>query len=104
MIPAGHNQSLRWLGNSSTNFRADLVSKHPLYASLGQTDEERQAAYRELFRYELEPGEIDKIRDATNGNFALGDSRFKQKINKILGRRVAPGQAGRPRKNSSRSR
>ncbi|NOX79913.1 MAG: hypothetical protein GXP57_02260 [Deltaproteobacteria bacterium] len=80
------------------------TNKHPLYTSLGQTDEERQAAYRELFRYELEPGEIDEIRETTNGSFALEDSRFKQKISKILGRRVTPGQAGRPRKNPSRSR
>ena len=33
-------------------------------------------AYRELFRYELDPGVVDAIRKATNGNFALGDPRF----------------------------
>jgi len=78
--------------------KSDLVSPHPLYISLGQTDEERQIAYRELFRYELEPGVIDEIREATNGNFALGTSRFKKEITAILGRRVTPGKAGRPRK------
>jgi len=77
-----------------------LVSPHSLYQALGRTAPERQDAYRELFRYELEPGEIDEIRKATNGNFALGNSRFKQEIGKMLGRRVTPGKAGRPRKKN----
>jgi len=61
-------------------------------------DEERQRAYRGLFRHELEKGEIDKIRKATNGNFALGSSRFTEEISEMLGRRVIPGKAGRPRR------
>jgi putative transposase len=77
---------------------SDLLSHHALYLSLGQTDAERQAVYRELFRYELEPEEIDKIRKATNGNYALGNKQFKEEISKIVGRRVTPGKAGRPRK------
>ena len=48
--------------------------------------------------HELEPGEVDKIRKATNGNFALGTIRFQEEIGRMLGRRVSPGQAGRPRK------
>ncbi len=61
--------------------------------------EERQQSYRQLFREELDPGEIDKMRKATNGNFSLGDNRFNTKISEMLGRRVTPGKAGRPRKN-----
>jgi putative transposase len=56
--------------------KSDLITPHVLYQNLGYDNEERQFAYRELFRHELEPGEIDKIRKATNGNFALGSSRF----------------------------
>jgi hypothetical protein len=37
----------------------DVVAYRVLYQSLGRTDEERQVAYRELFRHELESGEID---------------------------------------------
>ena len=77
-----------------------LLSRHPLYMSLGQTSDERQEAYRELFRYELGPGEIDEIRHATNGNYALGSERFKEEIFKALGRRVTPGKSGRPRKDA----
>jgi putative transposase len=54
--------------------------------------------FRELFRHELESGEIDKIRKATNGNFALGTDRFHEEVSKMIGRRVFPGKAGRPKK------
>ncbi len=53
----------------------------------------------ELFRYSLEPGLIDEIHRATNGNFVLGNERFKEEISMVLGKRVTPGKAGRPVKN-----
>ena len=77
---------------------SDLVTPHDLYLDLGRNETERHTAYRELFRQELEPGEIDKIRKATNGNFALGSRKFTEEISETLGRRVVPGKAGRPRK------
>ena len=80
---------------------SDLLNHHPVYLSLGQAGEERQAAYRELFRHELESGLIDQIRQATNGNFALGNQRFTEEIATMLGRRVTPGKAGRPCKKTT---
>lgn len=68
------------------------------YETLGTSVLERQTAYRELFRYELEPGQIDAVRAATNGNFVLGDARFQAQVANVLGKRVAPGVSGRPRK------
>lgn len=78
----------------------ELLTPHPLYLSLGHTDDARHTAYRELFRHELDPGMVDRIRSATNGNFALGNNRFSDEISRALGRRATPGQAGRPRKAS----
>lgn len=75
-----------------------LISPHPLYLALGADAADRQANYRELFRHELAPGVVDSIRQATNGNFALGDERFGEQIAQALGRRVQPGKPGRPRK------
>jgi putative transposase len=74
-----------------------LITHHVLYQALGQKEDERQSNYRELFRHELEPGEMEKTRKATNGNFAMGTNRFTEEISEILGRRVTPGQAGRPK-------
>ena len=39
---------------------------------------------------------VGQIRNATNGNFALGSERFQQEIETALGRRARRGQAGRP--------
>lgn len=77
-----------------------LITPHSLYMALGEGAESRQAAYRELFRYELDPGMVDEIRAATNGNYVLGSERFAEQIAQALGRRVKKGRAGRPRKRA----
>jgi putative transposase len=74
------------------------MTNHPLYTALDRDDEARQAAYRELFRHQLDPGVVDEIRAATNGNYALGSSQFQAQVAAALGRRVTPGKSGRPRK------
>ena len=96
-----HPAEYRW-----SSYRANaqgevnaLVQPHALYRSLGGSAVTRQAAYRELFRHELEPGLVDEIRRATNGNFALGCERFANAVAEMIGRRVRPGQSGRPRKS-----
>jgi putative transposase len=73
-----------------------LLKPHPLYRGLGRTVADRQAAYRELFRYQLDPGLVDELRAATNGNYALGNERFLRETAAALGRRVTRGKAGRP--------
>lgn len=78
-----------------------LIRPHSLYAALGLDAANRQAAYRELFRHELEPGLVDQIRRTTNGNFALGSERFAAEVAVALGRRVLPGKSGRPRKGAA---
>lgn len=75
-----------------------LIRPHRLYESLGLDATSRHAAYRELFRYELEPGLVDQIRRATNGNFVLGSERFAAEVAVVIGRRSLPGKSGRPRK------
>ena len=96
-----HPAEYRW-SSYRANAQGDndpLIVPHSLYTSLGIDPASRQDAYRELFRYELEPGLVDAIRKATNGNFALGDTRFGNQIEEMIGRRAQPGRSGRPRKN-----
>jgi putative transposase len=52
-----------------------------------------------LFQAHQEPELIDAIRQATNGNYVLGDSRFSAAVEAMLRRRVTPGKAGRPVKD-----
>ena len=65
---------------------------------LGTLEEDRRLAYRELLRSDLEPEMVDRIRKATNGNYALGSERFAEEVALMLARRVTPGRSGRPRK------
>jgi putative transposase len=95
-----HPSDYRWSSyRANAQGEADaLVTPHALFVSLGSSDETRKAAYRALFRYALEPGQIDEIRRATNGNFVLGNGLFAAEVASVLGRRAIPGKGGRPRK------
>lgn len=76
---------------------SELIKPHVNYEQLGLNQETRQDAYRELFRYQLDPKLVDEIRQSTNGNYVLGDTRFVEQIAEALGVRVSRGKAGRPR-------
>ena len=97
-----HPAEYRWSSyRSNAQGEANsLLTPHPLYRSLGSDGDARQANYRELFRFELDPGLVDEIRQATNGNFALGNSLFIDQIEQALGRRAARGKPGRPFKQA----
>ena len=96
----GHPGEYRWSSYQANGQGEDnlLIRSHALYQALGLDAASRQTAYRELFRHELEPGMVNEIRRATNGNFVLGSARFAAEVAVALGRRVLPGKSGRPRK------
>lgn len=101
-----HPGEYRWSSYPSNGqgVKADLLTPHAIYEGLGQPEEERQRTYRQLFRHQLDPGIIDEIRTTTNGNFAIGNDRFKAQIAETLGRRVAPGTPGRPPKKQQHAK
>ena len=61
--------------------------------ALGRDEKERQVAYRELFRAELDKAAIDDIRPALTQNQPLGNSRFYAKIETMTGVRRETGRA-----------
>ncbi len=69
---------------------------HETYKRLGSNEEDRRLAYRELLRSDLEPEMVDRIRKATNGNYALGSERFAEEVALMLARRVTPGNRAGP--------
>lgn len=73
------------------------LTPHPLYLAIGRGDTERQAAYRDLFRAQLDNKAIDDIRLALNQNQPLGNSRFYAKIEATTGQRREAKLRGRPR-------
>ena len=72
-----------------------LVSPHEEYRRLGQDPRDRREAYRALFKVHLDEALVERIREATNGNYALGSQRFQAEIERALGRRATRGKAGR---------
>ena len=73
------------------------ITPHALYQALGQTDKRRQAAYRALFRAQMDGTAIDDIRLALNQNQPLGNTRFYARIEKATGVRREARHRGRPR-------
>ena len=78
-----------------------LLTAHPIYDQLGKTDEERQSAYRALFRGRMPERDLVAIREATNKAWALGDERFKAQIEAKTGRRSASLGRGGDRKSAA---
>ncbi len=77
-----------------------MSTPHNEYLSLGGTALQRQNAYRELFRFEVDDEIISDIRLAVNKGLALGGERFKDDIERLHKRRVRPAKMGRPRLKS----
>jgi putative transposase len=96
----GHPREYRWSSyQANAEGRHDsVITPHPDYLRLGSTDASRREHYRALFQGRLDADTVAAIRNATNGNYALGSRQFQDEIGHILGRRVVRGQPGkRPR-------
>lgn len=76
-----------------------LLTPHLLYRRLGATPEDRQKAYRQLFRVQIGKEELETIRNATNKAWVLGEGRFCEKVEALSQRRATPLPKGRPRQN-----
>lgn len=83
--------------------RDSRVTPHVLYSALGENDEERQCAYRALFRASLDRAAVDDIRLASNQSQPLGNARFYAKIEEMTGIRREAKLRGRPRAASRES-
>jgi putative transposase len=85
---------------NAEGFPDSLITPHIVIDALGRNPEERRAAYRELFRQDLDPLQIELIRSTTNGGFVLGSDQFAQRMAADLGRRVKAVPVGRKKKSS----
>jgi putative transposase len=79
-----------------------LLGEHALYAALGCDAAARQAAYRELFRGQLDEATVAEIRVATHKGHLLAAEGIRRQAEASLGRPLGPAPRGRPpRKNKS---
>lgn len=75
-----------------------LVTDHPLYWAIGNTPFEREAAHRQVLEQGLGGEQTRALSDAALKGWALGSEAFKAALAEHTGRRVRPGQRGRPRR------
>jgi putative transposase len=68
-----------------------------LYATLGNSPEQRHSAQRRLFADVLSD-ELLAHSQSLNGGFVLGNQRFEREIAAMLGRRTGKGSPGRPKR------
>jgi len=76
----------------------DLLTPHALYLGLDKDAQERQSVYRALFRPELEQEALADIRLALDQGQPLGNGRFLDQVERMVGRRCEVRPRGRPRK------
>lgn len=98
-----HPSDYRWSSYAANAGGAQdpLVTQHEVYRRLGRNADERQSAYRQLFRNHIGQQTLQSIRDATNKAWVLGNERFKQRVQKQLERRIAPRERGGDRKSDA---
>jgi putative transposase len=73
-----------------------VITPHPDYLSLGRLPDDRQYAYRELFRRELGAEQIHNIRATVQTGTPLGNEHFREAVEQTLGRKVGQARRGRP--------
>ena len=79
----------------------NLLSPHEEYLRMGSTAEDRQQAYRLLFKARISEQTLVDIRESTNKAWVLGSDHFKNQIEKQLNRRSIPKSKGGDRKSEA---
>lgn len=99
-----HPREYRWSSycSNAEGRTNQLLTPHDQYFKIDKNELKRREGYRALFSSDTGKDNDDKIREATNGNFVLGNERFQTQIAKALGRRVTKGAAGRPAKKNEK--
>lgn len=97
-----HPREYRW-----SSYRANAegsenscIAPHAHYLSLGPSDTERRAVYRELVAGASDEIATNLIRCATNANHIIGDPSSELELGAALAGRLPPGQRGRPKKGT----
>ncbi len=93
-----HPAQYRWSSYAANAQGVDnaIIQPHQLYVGLDTTPEARQTAYRALFATSIHSDELELIRASLHSGTPLGNDRFKQQIESVVGCRVGFSKRGRP--------
>lgn len=73
-----------------------IIEDHALYYQLDSERDTRLACYRELFLMDIGRDELHAIRRAVNFCMPLGNDRFREDIERTVGRKLGQDKRGRP--------
>ncbi|MFZ5601245.1 MAG: transposase [Pseudomonadota bacterium] len=76
-----------------------LLTPHPCYLALGETEAQRRIRYQGLFKQAIPSDDIADIRECTNKAWVLGSDKFKAQIEAAANRRVESSGWGGDRKS-----
>jgi len=82
----------------ATGASNSLITRHSLFDQLAREPSHFQA----LFREEIGPEVLDRIRTSANRGWALGSEGFLDQIEVLLGRSARPPKRGRPFRSKDR--
>jgi len=85
-----------------TGLNSTWLTQHEEYVRLGRNAEDRQGAYRQLFRAAISGVDLKAIRESTHKGWALGGEHFKEQIEALSQRQATSKGVGRPRKEDAR--
>ena len=96
----------RWSSHRANALGNDdrVVTPHPSFLALASCAERRRRAYRRMFGEPMPTGVIDAIRDATQFQWALGNTAFRAHVERCTGRRADRRTPGRRTGVSERER
>jgi len=77
-----------------------LLDDDPWYEGLGTTANERQEKYRVWIDSQIDEGEWDEIRHATQRGRLIGRETFQKQVEAMTGRRLVGEARGRPKKKN----
>jgi len=72
------------------------ISPHALYLNLSFDKDKRLENYRHLFQTDLDNDQLHAIRRSIQFSMPVGNNRFVEEIEKIVGRNIGYAKRGRP--------
>jgi len=92
----------KWSSYASNGYGVEnqLIKPHPLYLAIHKDKETRANYYREAFRQVLDASVIDDLRSAVQTGTPLGNTKFKEEVEQLLGVKTGYAKRGRPKKSA----
>jgi len=93
-----HPGDYKWSSYRANAFSENTggLTPHNLYLGLSNDKDERVEKYRQLFSTELDKDDLHTIRKTVQFSMPVGDNRYVDKIEQVVGGNISYAKRGRP--------